>query len=295
MADLLSVRVADVGGPVASQVTPAGFSPSHSRLIVLVHGYNVDKQAAQNSYSAFITLLEKYGITTLSTYGQVVGFCWPGDVNLGFFSGLAYPREMGAVKASASLLANFLVALKGPQGLPIQVIVVAHSLGNRLALHMVVDLLQQTYRVLWGRIDGLVLMAAAVPVSMVEDVNKLGAAVHASKTRVLFSKDDTVLHWAFPPGETAAFEAFFPQAVGRFGNPVSTWSDRFDLQPYNHGHYFTGKKDDDRSARYVAQFLGAAVPTELSRSAPFSHSLPAPNIIPTRQIGGTTIETSNPG
>jgi pimeloyl-ACP methyl ester carboxylesterase len=284
MLDLLSVRVADVGGPVASQVSPSDFFPANSLLVVLMHGYNVNKQGAQAGYSAFTSLLEKYGIPPLSTYGQIVGFCWPGDVNLGIFSGLAYPTEMGAVRESAALLADFLTKLKGPQGLPIQVIIVAHSLGNRLALQMIGNLLQQSNR-LWGRIEGFCLMAAAVSVSMVEDMNKFGAAAQASKTRVLFSKDDTVLHWAFPPGETAAFEGFFPQAVGRFGNPVATWTSEFDLQPYNHGDYFPGKGSDDRSARYVAQFLGAAVPTELSRSQPFSHSLPAPNVISARQVG----------
>lgn len=285
MLDLLSVRAADVGGPVASQVSPPSFSPASPLLVILVHGYNVNKQGARASYSAFTSLLQKYGITTLSTYGQIVGFCWPGDVNLGIFSGLAYPTEMGAVRASASLLADFLMTLRGPQGLPIQLIVVAHSLGNRLALQLIGNLLQQSNRILWGRIEGLCLMAAAVPVSMVEDVNKLGAAAQASKTRVLFSRNDTVLHWAFPPGETAAFEGFFPQAVGLFGNPVTAWTSRFDLQPYNHGDYFSGKGNDDRSARYVAQFLGAAVPTELSRSQPFSRSLPAPNVVSAREIG----------
>lgn len=285
MLDLLSVRTADVGGSVASQVSPANFSPASSLIVILVHGYNVHKQGAQASYTAFTHLLEKYGIPTLSTYGQIIGFCWPGDVNLGIFSGLAYPTEMAAVRASASLLADFLTTLRGPQGLPIQVIVVAHSLGNRLALQMIGNLLQRPTRILWGRIEGLCLMAAAVPVRMVEDMNRFGAAAQASKTRVLFSKSDMVLHWAFPPGETAAFEGFFPQAVGLFGNPVTAWTGRFDLQPYNHGDYLPGKGNDDRSARYVAQFMGAAVPTELSRSQPFSHSLPAPNIISARQIG----------
>jgi len=289
MLDLLSVRVEDVGGAVASQVNPSNFSPANSLLVVLIHGYNVNKQNAAASYGALTGLLTKYGVPLLSTYGQVVGFCWPGDVNLGIFSGLSYPTEMGTVRQSAALLANFLTRLKGPQGLPMQVIIVAHSLGNRLALQMVNNVLQQANTV-WGRIEGFCLMAAAVSVGMVENANDLGAAAQASRTtRVLFSKDDTVLHWAFPPGETAAFEGFFPQAVGRFGNPVSTWTSRFDLQPYNHGDYFPGKGSDDRSARYVAQFLGAAVPTELSTSQLSSHTLPSPNVIAARQVGNATI------
>lgn len=283
MVDLLSVRENDVGGRVASRLNPPTFFPSGTRLVILVHGYNVSKANAKSSYEEFIDLLQKHRVSTNSIYGQIVGFCWPGDVNLGKFSGLFYPTKMGVVRESAGLLARFLTTLRGADGLPIQVFLVAHSLGNKLALQTIANLLQQPRG--WGRVEALCLMAAAVPVGMIENLNRLGSAALASRTRVLFSKDDTVLHWAFPPGETAAFEGFFPQAVGRFGNPVTRWAERFDLQPYNHGDYFSGKGGDDRSARYVAQFLGAPVATELPRAQPYSHSLPAPNNIPGRAIG----------
>jgi hypothetical protein len=94
-----------------------------------------------------------------------------------------------------------------------------------------------------------------------------------------------VLHWAFPPGETAAGKGFFPQAVGLFGNPLALWTERFDLQPYDHGIYFYGKGTDDRSARYVAQFLGAAVTGQPSANQPSVNNLPKPNTIPPRDIG----------
>jgi len=284
--EFLSGRISDVGGGVSSAVSPANFSLRDPRLVLLVHGYNVNLQSGQDGYSAFGTLLEKYGVRSLSVLGQIVGFCWPGDVNIRYISGLFYPRELGPAKASAALLANFLLRLRGPQDAPIQVILVAHSLGNRLALELIKDILDQPHQT-WGRIEGVCLMAAAVPVQIVDNNNRLARAARAARCRNLFSQSDTILHWAFPPGETFAGDGFFPQAVGLFGNPLSAWTERFDLQPYNHGDYFRGKGMDARSARYVAQFLGAAVPTQPSLVQPTANSLPTPNVIASRRIGGS--------
>ena len=283
--EFLSARISDVGGEVSNAVSPATFSLRDPRLVVLVHGFNVNRQSGQDEYSAFGTLLEKYGVQSLSVLGQIVGFCWPGDVNIRYISGLFYPGELGPARASAALLANFLVRLRGPQGVPIQVIFVAHSLGNRLALELIKDVLDQPNQT-WGRIEGLCLMAAAVPVGMVDNGNRLARAARAARSRNFFSNSDAVLHWAFPAGETFAGDGFFPQAVGLFGNPLSTWTERFDLQPYNHGDYFRGKGMDDRAARYVAQFLGAAVSTQPSVAQPTANTLPAPNVIGSRRIGG---------
>lgn len=282
--DFLSVRMSDVSGGVANRVRADNFSLRSGRLVLLVHGFNVTQQSGQESYLAFGALLEKNGVSNLSILGQIVGFLWPGDANLGPASALSYPFEMGAAKTSAAVLTNFILTLRGPQGTPIQLILVAHSLGNRLALEFIGDLLSQANQN-WGRLEGLCLMAAAVPVSMAQDINKLGRAAQAAQTRTLFSKEDTVLRWAFPPGETAAREGWFPEAVGRFGNPTGLWTSRFDLQPYSHGDYFPGKGSDDRSARYVAQFLGAAVSTAPTTTQPVSNVLPPANNINVRNIG----------
>ena len=136
-----------------------------------------------------------------------------------------------------------------------QIVLVAHSLGNRLSLEMIADLLAQPKRA-WGRIEGFVLMAAAVIVGNVDVQGRLYPAARSVLTQNVFSEADNVLHWAFPPGETAALEGVFPQAVGLFGKPYSTWTDRFDLQPLDdHGNYFPGLvtagRLDDRSAQYI--------------------------------------------
>ena len=193
--------------------------------------FDVERRNLRDTLNADLiaSLLDGLGVSEQSMFGQIVAFYWPGDARLGKISFLSYPTEMGPARRSAELLANFLIPIRGPRGFPLQVILVCHSLGNRVALELI--------RVLGppsgpgSLVQGLCLMAAAVPVAMVEDLSKLGRAARATRTRVLFSKSDTTLHWAFPPGETAAGEGFFPQAVGLFGNPIGLWADRFDLQP----------------------------------------------------------------
>jgi hypothetical protein len=284
----ISARVDDAGGPVSNTISPTNFSPRAPRLIILIHGYNVNRPNGEASFNAFGQLLQNHNVPELSVLGQVIGFLWPGDEDIKFIAGLFYPAKMQAARDSAARLAEFLLALRGPNGSPMQIVLVAHSLGNRLSLEMITDLLAQPNRT-WGRIEGFVLMAAAVIVRDVDTQGRLSPAAKSLRTRTLFSEADKVLLWAFPPGETAALEGFFPQAVGRFGNPPSTWTDRFDLQPYDHGNYFPGLMTtgrlDDRSAQYVAQFIGASVATTPSANQILVNRLAPPNEIGTRTIG----------
>jgi hypothetical protein len=286
--DFISARTADADGSVRSPIDATRFTIRSSRLIILIHGYNVNRQNGETGFNAFGQLLQNRGVPELSVLGQVIGFLWPGDVDIKFIAGLFYPAKMGAARNSAAVLAKFLLDLRGPNGAAIQVILVAHSLGNRVSLEMIDNLLTQPNRT-WGRMEGYCLMAAAVTVGMVDSGGRLASAARSLRTRTMFSEADNVLHWAFPPGETAAGDGFFPQAVGRFGNPGSVWSDRFDLQPYDHGNYFPGLPTaggvDDRSAQLVAQFVGAAVPPTSPTNQILPNSLPPPNQILPRNIG----------
>lgn len=285
--EIISARLFDRGGPVSDTVRPVGFSLRAPRAIIVTHGYNVDREGAERTYEAFGALLHKNGVTDTSVLGELVGFLWPGDKNMRIIGSFFYPAEITPAKDSAALLAKFLVNLRGPAGAPIQVVLVAHSLGNRVALELIQEILSQPNHS-WGRIEAICLMAAAVPVRMVDSGGRLFAAARTVRSRTLFAMTDNVLHWAFPTGEWLAGEGWFPQAVGVFGNPADLWNEKFDLQPYDHGHYLYGRGSDDRSARYVAQFLGAAVPKQSVATQPLVRSLPSPNEIPSRQIGGNS-------
>jgi hypothetical protein len=287
--DFISARTADAGGDVRPQIDGAQLSLRSSRLIILIHGYNVNRPNSEKGFNAFGQLLQNRGVPELSVLGQVIGLLWPGDENIVLIGGLFYSAKMGAARDSGAVLAKFLLGLRGPNDSPLQVIIVAHSLGNRVSLEMLTDLLAQSNRT-WGRMEGHCLMAAAVMVGMVDSGGRLSAAARSLRTRTLYSEADKVLHWAFPPGETMAGEGFFPQAVGRFGNPVPVWNDRFDLQPYDHSNYFPGLPTsggiDDRSAQLAAQFIGAAVPTTLPANQILPNSLPPANQIASNKIGG---------
>jgi hypothetical protein len=139
---------------------------------------------------------------------------------------------------------------------------VAHSLGCRLTLELLQRFLQsmQQIQVVFGPVS---LMAAAVPVGTAQRDGELGGVIQAVKSQVLYSTADRVLQLAFPIGETAARDGFFPQAVGRHGNP-SVWSSPTLRMNYAHGDYWPGKE----SASAVAAFLGAPV-----------HPLPMENAI----------------
>jgi hypothetical protein len=102
-----------------------------------------------------------------------------------------------------------------------------------------------------------------------------------------------VLHWAFPVGQTAGLDGFFPEAVGRFGNPSQIWTQHADLtsDKYNHSDYWSGRTSKDlRSADEVIGFLGRPVPSAVPSNGIVEHSLPD-----ARELDANTIEARKIG
>ncbi len=250
----LSLRVDAVAGVIAERVLedPANFQPTSSRLIILIHGYNKSKIAAQTEYEEF---LSNSGLQSLPLEGQVCEFFWPGDKKWGVFKPLCYPWEIETARIVAERLHRFLTELRAPGGWPLSIALVCHSLGNRVALELVSRLDSgQSPGHLHFRIR--CLMAAAVPVFMVEPGGELRPpALRIGRSLALHSTKDRVLQWAFPIGETAAGEGFFPSAVGRKGKPGGTWTQSEAVQGYAHHDYWIGPE----SATSVRAFFGAPV------------------------------------
>jgi len=279
VAIVLSVRTAPVGGDVADRVSVGGGGafPHPTRVTLLVHGYNDPQQDALASYAAF---LAHSGLDGALAAGQVCEFVWPGDKRWGPMSAAAYPFEIGRARESAARLYDFLKGVQTANGWPLEVQLVCHSLGNRLLLELLARWLDDGSPA-GLRFSACSLMAAAVPVPRVEEGGALGAAAAApGKTLVLHSSSDAVLHWAFPPGETAAGEGFFPQAVGRAGEPAARWSERAPMAGYGHGDYWVGAE----SAKSVLAFLGGAPERTLSEAAIPEHELPEPGAIAAREL-----------
>jgi pimeloyl-ACP methyl ester carboxylesterase len=276
----LSVRMQDSGGPVAPAVNlSGGHLNGNDNVLILVHGYDNSKKDADASYTTFINDL----VAKFPTYiGQIAEFYWPGDFPIPVISALSYPNQIQPAIESAQRLSTFLWNLMGARNGPMEISFVGHSLGCRVVLELLA---------LWTggmppniRVGTVVLMAAAVLVKHVDQEGQLRAAATLTDNGVvLSSKGDPVLHWAFPVGETAAREGFFPTAVGRFGGPNQTWKaslPMFDAgKPYTHGSYWPG----DESASAVAVALGGAPPRLLATSG-IGENAPSPeNVVSSRE------------
>lgn len=290
----ISVRHDDVGGPFAPDVSPSPdkFKLTTSRILILIHGYNNPLKDARESYAEF---LKNSGLDGIAKVGQVCGFFWPGDKDWSVFSFLSYPLEITPAIKSAEALHRFLSQLKPPGGWPLEVTIVCHSLGNRVGLELIKKYISDN-RPRNMSYQAACLMAAAVPVPMVEDPDKLlPAALEIQRSLVLYSASDAVLHWAFPVGQTTAGEGFFPRAVGRFGEPsVTLWEQRSNMVNYGHGDYWYLTE----SANAVAKFLGLAVENKLAESAIPEHSLPEmadlrERKLPERELQTRTLGTFN--
>lgn len=269
MATVLSVRTVPAGGPVAPEVQPRDFVPLRSRLTLLIHGFNNTQGAADQAYGAFLRLSE---LESLPGAGQVCRFFWPGDARLGPLSFLSYPTELAPALDSGARLHAFLQRLPVPGGWPLEVVLVCHSLGNRVGLEILRTCLEA------GNPGGLrfpraCFMAAAVPVFRLEPGGSLERpARSAAPSLVLCSRSDLVLTWAFPLGQTAAGDGFFPRAVGREGEPgASLWGqDPLPMPGFGHSDYWTRQE----SARQVAAYLGRAEARGLPQTAIAPRGLP---------------------
>lgn len=243
---------------------PGGASPDgQTRIILLVHGYNNDKEEAEGSYEALMQrLLEQHASPT----GEVWWFFWPSyverltgtvvdasdrvqshEAGTESNSALSFPTYAWQVLKAREVgreLGRYLRDLHRREGVPTEVVFVAHSLGCRVVLEALHELLaDSTLEAERDRVPCVCLMAAAVPTFMVEQEARLeGAAMLPQATYVLHSRSDLVLHWAFPGGQNLASrlielgfgppvndatpeegEGIYPEAVGRYGNPQPVW------------------------------------------------------------------------
>ena len=247
---ILTVRTECSGGPIAQQVEASQDLHGFNRLTILIHGYNNSACVAQHSYKDFLGLADVNDASVFALFGQLCAFYWPGDAR--FLGPLSYPNEIPKAKEAARILGEFLEHIAAGRGLPLEIRLVCHSLGNRVALELVKALLAANSQTI--RFVGALLMAAAVKVSMVEDEQSLEpAALAAGDTYVLFSNSDKVLHFAFPPGEFLAGEGF-GTAVGRTGEPTDVFPRTKSMDGFDHGSYWSG----DATGTQVRAWLGLA-------------------------------------
>jgi hypothetical protein len=218
----LSFRTQESGGEINAtpDLTPFEQQCWSRELILLIHGFNDPVPDARTAYDAFIGIQQT--LASVGTGGdfapgnQVIEVFWKGD-DWGILSALYYVDAVPNAVTSGGALGRVLLQLAAGRGEALEVSIVAHSLGTRVAL--------EALKALDGnpavQLNHVVFFAAATATFMLESPQEphglrkawdrvIGASVS------LYSKSDDVLALAFPPGQTfsAGHEGFFPTALG---------------------------------------------------------------------------------
>lgn len=261
----LSLREQDVGGGVRAEPTlsdPALFV-SASHLVLLIHGYNNDRQAAADAYEGFHARQREFDPDQRYALGCVfVDVYWPGDADWGIASFLFYMGSVKQAVLSAERLATFL---SEQPSAGVRIDIIAHSMGCRLSL----ELLRALDDLGTGmRINRITFLAGAVPTFMLEQktptapLRKGYAATLQNNACSLYSGADKVLSIAFPLGQSLApgEEGALPIALGH-----ARWADENPFANLNqvenpdadHSDYWgwNTKAKPLRCAQHAAQLI----------------------------------------
>jgi hypothetical protein len=254
----LDFRADGRGGLVRHEPALTGdvYQP-RSRHVLLVHGFNSVRQDARTSYEYFRGRLSEE-LRTIEN--DLIYVYWPADWAVQAISPLFYREMVGMAIYLGPRLAKALMNFSGPAAGECELVIVAHSLGCRLALEALIALRKTPA---WRRFRiTLILLAAAIPAPLVAgDPASRDVLGDLVMTGVCFSASDRVLDWAFRLGETRA-GSFMPEAVGLRGAPAGVWKSLHGMN-LRHTQYWQSRV----VASYVAARLGStirgSVPTRL--------------------------------
>jgi pimeloyl-ACP methyl ester carboxylesterase len=297
---VISLRERCQGGPVREKPieTPAGALSRSRRVLLLIHGFNVDFCHAEKSYTTFMReLFFRWQARSVWVY-------WPGDYAFesesaiarwtrSAISGASYSYQPDTAEAAARALRDFIFKViderrKFRHHYPIKLSIVAHSLGCRLALELL-DLLGPRDDL---KIELVVLMAAAVPLFEVRSTKRFDLAhTNASKTLIYFSKKDKTLKWLFRLGQRFYSSSpsnflFGRAALGRHG-PEGILP--LNVEPiersYDHGDYWP---DPSIPVRVGLELDGIKRP--ISRRALLPRGFDAPRTVQGRRVAPRQIQ-----
>lgn len=210
------------------------------RVIVFIHGFATNPHAARRSYISFASrMLAALGSSRWPVSTELAAVHWPGDDPNKILNKLTFSSRPG--EASNSGRALSLIQFDGAVE---EVVIVAHSLGCRVALEYMRHLYSEgrqpgrSRKPRRPRVIVSLLMAAAVPTDQCLDAG-LFPRDSRSPTRevVLYSKRDLVLKRAFPFGNRGHAQGWSP-AVGRTGGPANRWDSSSEEFELGHGDYW---------------------------------------------------------
>ena len=270
--------------------------------LVLVHGFNNTDSEAAIAYQGFRKRqIEIFGGQVEKTIESYFGDAyWPGDADWWWVFDkadfLVYPVSVHAAKKAAKELFELIVRMPNLEQLDI----VAHSLGCRVTLETLLLLRSRAL----PRVRSVCFMAAAVPAEMLEPGGRfydllvqLGS--EGTRIEVLHSDSDTVLHYAFPPGQAAAGGGEGSlRALGRVGvTQTMPWAGySLNGQPVagaKHGDYWghSGTVASKNATKAAGQFLdigafGRQLGMSRALSAPAEPGIEPRDLSPDRRTAG---------
>ena len=231
---------------VARRVSDLGIAEERSspRLVILIHGYQTSEEQAEGSYQGFAEKLRAATRDGGGSLGSIWEFHWPGDHPVKPISVATFEAKIANARISGDLLARDWLSDRRGQ----RVVLVAHSLGCRVALEAVQSILDPRGSFDGARVEAVFLLAAAVPVPLCVPSETFSTSTAGTLEHVFYSRNDRVLQLAFSAGEYLAGEG--GPAVGRHGEPLARWHGLHDTG-LGHGKYWSSKE----VARRVAEVL----------------------------------------
>lgn len=262
--------------------------------LVLIHGFNNAEGEAASAYFGFRgRQTEIFQPGDPSSFDRRFGDAfWPGDADWWWFFDkvdfLNYPSAVHTAVKAGEQLASLLFQMPNLE----RVDFIAHSLGCRIALEAIERIRARTSLL----IRHVCLMAAAVPSEMLEPggryyemMNELAA--ESTEIKVLHSKQDMVLHLAFPFGQAlAGFNEASGRALGRYGPAPTmpgfgaTLTER-EISGATHGDYWGHSKSESSilATDVAGRFLSLG---DIDRELGIPRVLGAPmEGIPPRELG----------
>ena len=222
-----------------------------SVVVLLVHGYAVRPEGALDRYGDFLhsLILESLN-ASLPTNMTFIGVLWPGSDPEWAFNILTFGSRVSDAERAGERLSEVMRGLGNKT-----VIVVAHSLGCRLALEYLWQARQTDARdTRKGPTPTLgLLMAAAVPTFECEGNGKWARRPPGVREVVLYSTSDRTLFGAFPAG-SRNYTPGRAEAVGRKGAPIGRWDRASKRMNLDHGDYWASRS----TAHEFAQLLNVA-------------------------------------
>lgn len=260
-------------------VEPDGDRTAYNRdMVILVHGFNNDRESAQQVYDNFLAHYRRGGVPE-RYLRRIVPFFWPAYRDW-WPRAASYSVMIGDTIAAAAVLRNFL-SLHFREYPRAQVTFVAHSLGCRLVLEALAGLISSNNE---GRrqIRHSCLLAAAVPVNAFalpagQLAGLLGSTLSFSG---IASKGDLTLATLFRFGGWLSVDGTASPAVGYAGLPDALWTEPCEHLKIGHKQYWA----NSRVAEKVAGKIGIPVARNFAVNGFFTTER-AVNRLSSRKIG----------